>query len=357
MKASDNNPNTNAVPAGISDDQLTEAVRQSGYPLQTIVASELKEQFGIQEEWSYIDRDSGDLRALDIYARRSLYRIEGPQPRVRPHIVMLIECKRSDLPFIFFKTAGNVWLKEFPLVAGLKEPHVRLTSETDPSMWYLPVITCLNLQQHRFVSSPPALCTTYSKVVRGGKDLQLSGSEAYGSVVLPLVKAMQYFAKTASPLATHRYFDCYATVGICVLDAPMVVAESPSDVPQLTLMPWVRLIRDEAKKDRTGFETSVKYALDFVHRDHLRTYIRDWLLPFSQDFGQRVMKHDLVLAECAGFVPGMWDAGFEHIEANMRPVGVTEKVTRAGLITTRMAKLPRYLLTKVRNGLFAKRRQ
>jgi hypothetical protein len=335
------------MPAGVADEQLVDAVRQSGYPLQTIVASQLRETFSIQEEWSYVDRDSGDLRTVDVFAERPLYALEGEHPRVRPHIAIVAECKRSDLPFLFFETAGRVWLSEFPLVAGLREPYIRLTTDTDLSTLSLPVITCLGLQRHPFVSSAPAVCATLSKLVRAGRDLLLSGSEAYASIVLPLVKAMDYFARTVMPLPTHVYFDCYAAVGICVLNAPMVVVRSSSDPPALRLAPWARLVRDEARKDGTQYERSATFVVDFVHRDYLATYIRDWLTPFCRDFGEKVIKHALVLAACAGFVPGMWEAGFDRVEASLRPIRVADNATRAAAIGGRVATQLRHLFVKL----------
>ena len=46
---------------GITIDQLRTAVDESGYPLQIFVSDLLHESYRVEEEWSYVDSDSGDL--------------------------------------------------------------------------------------------------------------------------------------------------------------------------------------------------------------------------------------------------------------------------------------------------------
>jgi hypothetical protein len=55
MKGEENNTPENQLGAGIEEAQVLEAVRKSGYPLQTIVANALRMDFGVREEWSYAD--------------------------------------------------------------------------------------------------------------------------------------------------------------------------------------------------------------------------------------------------------------------------------------------------------------
>lgn len=97
MKEAQGNPKTNAIGAGITDEDVLVAIKKSGYPLQTIIASNLRPEFQVQEEWSYIDRDTDDLRTIDILAQRDLYDIKKKQPRVRPQLALLVECKQSLL--------------------------------------------------------------------------------------------------------------------------------------------------------------------------------------------------------------------------------------------------------------------
>ena len=47
MRINSGNPNRNQLPAGIDETELIKAIESSGYPLQGIVASKLKDYFGV----------------------------------------------------------------------------------------------------------------------------------------------------------------------------------------------------------------------------------------------------------------------------------------------------------------------
>jgi hypothetical protein len=88
-------------------------------------AAILRPSFSVQEEWSYVDRDSSDLRSLDILAGQELFDLHtNPQPRVRPELNLLIECKQSQLPYVFFLAGETPWGAEIPLIAGLHEDSI-----------------------------------------------------------------------------------------------------------------------------------------------------------------------------------------------------------------------------------------
>jgi hypothetical protein len=198
MQQTPNNPLSNRLVAGTSEAQVLEAVHRSGYPPQTFVAEILRGKLGVQEEWSFVDRDSDDLRALDIYTYTHLYG-RKTKTRVRPQLDLLIECKQSDLPYMFFTMVGKTWLSDFPRIGGLRQHEIIITTNDDSSSWTFPIINALGLDSHPFQTAPP-FCHTFSKCVRKGKDLELSGSDAYNGLVLPLTKAVQTISLQNGPV-------------------------------------------------------------------------------------------------------------------------------------------------------------
>ena len=101
MKKTDDNPVTNRLGSGVTEEKLDVAIVKSGYPLQTKVALQLKKEFHVQEEWSFIDNKTKDIRTIDLLAEKELYN-RKEHPRVRPTLDLIIECKQSELPFVFF---------------------------------------------------------------------------------------------------------------------------------------------------------------------------------------------------------------------------------------------------------------
>lgn len=326
MKTSRGNPESNTIPAGVTVEQLRHAVMTSGYPLQCEVATILAERFRqlaqlnwVEEEWSYIDLDTRELRALDIHARCSLYNILEQQPHVRPHLDLLIECKQSSMPFVFFLTEPKIHIMDFPLFAGLRSDEPVIRTDDDTSVWHVPLLRCLGLDDHPFVSKPPFCCATFSKAQRKGKNLELSGAEPFNNVVLPLVKAMQHFLKTESPIKTAVYFDCHLVLGVAVVDAPMLGFQPALSPDDFMLLPWVRIIRREAREGESPTWRPRQFAIDVIHKEFLEDYVENVVLPFAEAFSSKVLKHEKVLAAGKGFIPSIIRNGLNDIEQRLRP--------------------------------------
>lgn len=99
------NPRANALGNGITEADVLGAITKSGYPLQTVVANFFRRtKFRVTEEWGYVDQDEDQLRTIDMKCELPLFdsaNLKGDS-KVRPTLVVLIECKQSQLPYVFF---------------------------------------------------------------------------------------------------------------------------------------------------------------------------------------------------------------------------------------------------------------
>src|SRR6266702_177007 len=124
MRRHNDNPADNTLRAGIEPATLADAVRRSGYPLQTRVSGQLRRHFRtVIEEWSYLDRDTEDLRALDIWAYRPFLNVGEGTTALRTGLVLLVECKQSELPYVFFRSSAPLAQYPFPTLAGLRKDY------------------------------------------------------------------------------------------------------------------------------------------------------------------------------------------------------------------------------------------
>lgn len=297
MLQSDDNPESNGLKNGITDAQLEAAVRMSGYPLQRVVAEQLLGTFEVSEEWGYVDRETNDRRALDVFAYKRL----RETARLWLNLALLVECKRSDLPFVFFAAAAPRVPKEFPVIAGLRgklpELHVKGVGSTSA-----PASRVLGLHDFSFVSSGPTTCSAFTRAERKGKDLDLSGSVPFSQVVLPLVSALKHFLDLQKTISSQTRVPACLAHPICVVDAPMVLVEGGPETPRLTMSPWVRVVRQEAIKEKNeGFWRH--YVIDCVHRDYVTTFVNRHLLPFADQFAERAASVDALLSEGKVGVP------------------------------------------------------
>jgi len=188
------NPLENSLPKEAVEGYLLEAVRRSGYPLQSIVAAELAKSFAVTEEWGYADRTTQEQRNLDIFAFKRLAEENRNGLLVAPSVVMLVECKRSSHPFVFFEseTEQSRSLSGFPTIVGVQRVELRQgvrSKEVAPSQ-------CLGLESEPFAIGGPPICTTFARAGGKGDDsglkspqnkgVVLTGSDAYNSILLPL---------------------------------------------------------------------------------------------------------------------------------------------------------------------------
>jgi hypothetical protein len=340
METTPNNPSTNKLGPGLAETDVLDAVSKSGYPLQTIVADYLRSQFHVQEEWSYIDKDAQELRTIDILAEKWLYDFTQEQPRVRPTLDLLVECKQSTLPYVFFLSSSKPWVPHFPLLAGLFGHTLILTTDDDASSWELPILRALGLDSHPFIAEEPEYCMSFSKCVRKGSDVELSGSESFHGLVLPILKAMHYFQIAESPPKTASYFDCHLAIGIGIIDAPMVGVRVSEQSHNLTLLPWVRVVKHETDEIPDWQHWTRLFAIDIIHKDFLKDYLDKHVLPFAQEFSKLVIKHQQVLASGEAFAKGMAKYGSHEIEQRLEPRRMSARVSRSKIIGKNVFRLP-----------------
>lgn len=117
MRESKFNPSSNKIPLGIKEPVLLKAIEFSGYPLQGITASKLLAAFNVTEEWGYIDRDSKERRTIDIFAFKTLS--DNKTLNIQPTLLLLIECKRSEHPYVFFQNVTDRQIPRFPQIVGI----------------------------------------------------------------------------------------------------------------------------------------------------------------------------------------------------------------------------------------------
>lgn len=319
MESYKDNPATNILAAGVTEEKLNAAIIKSGYPLQTKVALLLRDTFRIQEEWSFFDEKTNDIRTIDLLAERPLYDMEQ-RPAVPPILNLVIECKQSELPFIFFLSDQKLFVPNFPLVAGLGKDYINIISEAFNTMSEYSLLSAFSLQKDDFFIKHPTFANKFSKCERksGGSDLILSGEETFKGIVYPLLKAMLHLKRAVKPI-NASFFACHVILGIAVLDAPMVGVEVTKDSHTSVLLPWVRVVKHETDAVPNFYHMKNMFAFDIVHKDFLGSYIVHHLLPFAQRLSELALKHQEVLAKTSAYVSDIRSINPDELERYLQP--------------------------------------
>ncbi len=293
MRASDNNPTSNQLPQSIKVDELTEAIKLSGYPLQGIVASKLKDKFSVTEEWGYIDSDTKEHRCLDLFAYLPLTNDDSGS--IKPSMALLIECKRSRHPYIFFQEVVNRHINSFPTITGLTRGTVELHDSSNKNFREFPVASVLGLDTRPFINPGPSRCASFSNAIPNNKRVDLSGEEPYKKIVLPLIKAQDHAYQYYKLSSKQSVLFPKMLICICVLDASMILVESPEKPGDPVMVPWVRIVRHEAVEDSRNQLAYKFYSIDAVHVDYLDEFLNQNLLPFANEFKLRAIEAEEIL--------------------------------------------------------------
>jgi len=290
VKETPGNPASNRLPPGVNDQDMIDAVSRSGYPLQVRVAAELDPQFSIVEEWGYIDRETKEPRSLDVHGYLSI--VHDPASQFHPELVLLIECKRSDLPFVFFQSAVPTIPREYPSLFGFRRERFELHKSGSGYREIAPG-EFLSLHDLPFIAQGPPVSRAFAKAERAGKaldltkSLDLSGEVPYRTVLMPLASALHHWAGMRKVDGDRALYYPSLTLMLCVLDAPMVLATGRPESPELALHPWIRVVRQESYQQHVW--TSYRhYVVDFVHVSHLSTFVAQEVLPFAREVSARI---------------------------------------------------------------------
>jgi hypothetical protein len=283
MDQDPNNPSRNRLAPGFNEASLIHAIEESGYPLQGIVADKLNGEFTIVEEWGFIDRDTQEHRSLDVFA----FKIMPTEGEIRPCVALLIECKRSIHPYVFFKNVVDREIPRFPKVEGLTRNSITVHESSGKRLSEASGAAVLGLSELAFIHPGPPRCSAFTKAIAQGAKVSVSGSDPFNKMIMPLVKASDH---ASSLYKAHDNPDrLYPTIILCVsvLDSPILLVNSPAEASRPILTPWVRVPRQEAQPDRRGVNY-VYYVIDVVHVDFFDSFLSNHLMPFVSEFESRV---------------------------------------------------------------------
>ena len=310
MRIDPNNPESNQLPSGMDESELGAAIDISGYPLQGLVAKMLRDQFSVTEEWGYIDRETKEHRSLDLFAGRRLSPTESNQTAVHPHLALLIECKRSRHPYVFFRSVASRHIPSFPRVVGMPGGGINIMETGTNRGTLVSASSAFGIQKLPFVSPGPPKCATFAKAAPSGKKVELTGADPFNSLILPLSKALDHAVQAHGAETGPASAAPTLMLLVSVLDAPMLLVDEPEQATAPVLCPWVRIFREEATGIKGPWERSRYYTIDAVHSGFLESFLAQHLLPFAHEFAERCTRFsDIVLrgGELASLDNWKWD--------------------------------------------------
>lgn len=286
------------LPKGIREEAFIEAVANSGYPLQIVVGAALDERgYKLEEEWAFDDPDSGERRAIDVVALRD----HQTEPVTSEHgttefaQALLIECKQSRHPYLFFESVARPELTSFPVMLGIGNELVGFKGSLRES-----------IQDEPLMKGPP-IAASLSRAEPRGEKVVISGEHTYKSLLMPLTKAFadykrQFRGSRPDRLGSaERTYKVRLALPLAVIDAPMVFVGRPSEEPHLERIEWVRLIIRHPVTWHTWQHGTFQggggfTVVDVIHRSFLASFFDEYWEGFGdQFFGRFASMNDKIL--------------------------------------------------------------
>jgi hypothetical protein len=278
----------NSLTAGVTEESLLAAIHKSGYPFQAEVVDRISRHlraihegnFDVDEEWAFVDGDSGSVRAVDALLSIGFPSSPGAVGALGFSAQILIECKQTELPYVCFvrpHIGGHT--QTFPEIAGIRSMDMDIYVDEDPDgddpgiAIGMSVHDTLAIFDIEFFTRPCPYTVSISKVARkaGGK-LEMTGEDAYRSITLPLLKAADYLGERLGPKKSQRMFGFHPIMEVAVISGPLFSYEKDATGEHLHPINWVRACRLEPSRDGFSSATNSIRYFDIVHESYLEEY-------------------------------------------------------------------------------------
>jgi hypothetical protein len=305
------------LPERVNQEKLEDAIARSGYPFQALVSDHIRQILGsgcrMQEEWPFVDRESGLVRSTDIFAQVPLAvdQMRGGtlmDQRVRPVLDLLVECKQSELPYVFFmRKVPPSSAYTFPEVAGLPSTDILYVAVDEAGKPVRDDVDCaislhdsLGFYEFPFFGMPYGFVSvSLAKATEKGGKVELSGEDVYRSLALPLFKAADFVKDSVAATRDQKVLDCHFVVCLAVVRAPMFGALAHDGDFGVTSAPWFRACRIEPRTDLEAVEEGYVRYFDVVHESFLEQYLSELRHSF-EGVSKRVLRHNEIIASGKG---------------------------------------------------------
>jgi hypothetical protein len=293
-------------PGWPDDDEVVEALRQSGHLLEQEIAAGLETVgFATETNRAFADPEEGKSRELDVWATRTLY--EDDERQLRVFIQLLIECKSSRAPFVVLtRPLGKGYRRSPPqeLSFPVPEYHTNVTNAAGRSYRVVPAFFYLELDQQYWPWTDGRRGVAIIRLDRQKDKWAADNTGIFDSLVYPLAKAMLAFRNhfnptgRATPVPGHwKYVGLFLPV--VVLDSRLYVVDGSSNAPQVEVVQHVRVQRELRTKHLQGL-----FGIDVVHRDYLLDWVSRVVVPFGEHVVARVTAEPWLTTKTSPSVSG-----------------------------------------------------
>ena len=269
-------------------EQILNAIKNSGYLFEQEVGSIFeKGGFNIKTNVAFKDEDEDKSREIDVMAFRRQYYNE--EKKISVTIRVLCECKNNMHPFIFIcrnKSISDASYEppnfQFPL------DEYKTQVDGKPNSYRISGgFNYFRLNRYFPFHQMDYKAVQFCKMVRKGSEWSAQHEGIYDSILLPLIKCLEYYKKYDGEYKNSggwKHYSIYFPV--VVLNAELYTIKSHISSTNIETTPCISYLRDIHSKKIKG-----TYLIDFVNVNELSVYFEN-VFEFLNEFITVVLAED-----------------------------------------------------------------
>ncbi|MCK4428521.1 MAG: hypothetical protein KAW16_08570, partial [candidate division Zixibacteria bacterium] len=174
-----------------NEQQIRQAIDQAGYLFEQQIGYKLREYgYLVTPNYNFEDLETGDSREIDLYAISGIVEEELD---VDIEQLLLIECKKTGNPLVFFSKPKYEELKGFEDYFEIVGVPESLNAGESRGVVSLEKYLKLSELSHRYELRDTA--SQFCMVLRKGKNWQAKHEHVYNGMIVPVIKCLSYEKK------------------------------------------------------------------------------------------------------------------------------------------------------------------
>lgn len=266
-------------------EEIIKAINDSGYLFEQEIASVFENNnFYIQTNVAFNDTDENKSREIDVMCYKRVFYDEDR--KISIGIRILCECKNNASPFVFICRNKNEVDKRYspPNFIFPKKEYEKPVEGKPKSFYRISGFKYYEIDNIFPYSASETKATQFCKIIRKGKDWCAFHDGIYDSILLPIIKCLEFYKKEDSPMTSNTEWKNFIVYyPIVVLNSDIYSVDTHIDKETINKNEFISFTREI-----NSTKIKDKYLVDFVTKEGLQNYIKNYINPFMSDFVNKI---------------------------------------------------------------------
>ena len=275
-------------------DDISDALKQSGYLMEQEVATQLEDlDFHVQTNWAFKDSDEGKSREIDV---RAIKRVaHNTEERISAFVEILIECKNNANPFVLIvrrKNKADIWNSPREIVFPIGEYEMQKKLDGNRSqVRKINAFFHLGFDKIHYGHLRSHKAVQFCRMERYKSSWKANHGGLYDSVFFPIAKAINARRAEVLPQAREHWRHFWIIVPMVVVSGDMYSVD-PSQRPlEPQRADFVSFNRDVRSGTLNG-----RFTIEFVSQDAIQKFVTVCVEPLIKRVSELTMNEaDFVL--------------------------------------------------------------